>query len=264
MTTTATRVEDIDRIERGEEAWRLARAAYGQLIALLEDLEPEEWRAETVCAPWTVADMVGHVIGSAKGQASLLEMARTQMWAWRHKGEFGDQPLDAWTGLHVREHADLTPEERIEALRDVAPRAVRGRARVPGFLGPIPMPVEDGGSMPDGAPDRLTTGHLYTVVLTRDTWLHRIDIVRAVDREPGLDRDVDGRIVEDVVAEWGARHGRPFHLTLTGPAGGVYQQGEGGPRIELDAVDLAWILSGRSEPGPDIPGADLLRVRVLF
>lgn len=264
MTTTVTRVEDIDRLERGGEAWRLALAAYDQLIALLEDLEPDEWQAVTVCAPWTVADMVGHVIGSAKGQASFLEMMRTQVWALRHKDEYGGQPLDAWTGLHVREHAGLNPRERIETLRRLAPRAVRGRAKVPGILGSIPLPVEDAGSMPDGVPQRLTTGHLYTVVLTRDTWLHRIDIVRAVDREPRLDPDVDGRIIEDVVAEWARRHGRPFHLTLTGPAGGTYVQGEGGPRIELDAVDLAWILSGRGEPGPESPGADLLRVRVLF
>ena len=264
MTATATRVEDIDRIERGEEAWRLARLTYGQLIDLLEDLEPEEWQAETVCQPWTAADVVGHVIGSAKGQASLLEMARQQLWARRHKGEFDGQPLDAWTGLHVREHAGLTPKERIEALREVAPRAVRGRARVPGFVGPIPLPVEDGGSVPEGAPDRLTTGHLYTVVMTRDTWMHRIDIARAVDREPRLAEDIDGRIIEDVVAEWGARHGRAFHLTLTGPAGGTYVQGSDGPRIELDAVDLAWILAGRGEPATDQPGADLLRTRVLF
>jgi len=35
-----------------------------------------------------------------------------------------------------------------------------------------------------------------------------------------LTPDHDARIVADVVAEWAGRHGRPFTLHLTGPAGG--------------------------------------------
>lgn len=76
--------------------------------------------------------------------------------------------------------------------------------------------------------------------------------------------EVDGRIVADVVAEWAGRHGRPFELHLTGPAGGRYRRGRGGPSLELDAVELCWILSGRGEPDPAQDGADLLRTRVVF
>lgn len=264
MTTTTTPVRDLERIERGPEAWQLAAAAYRRLIELLEDLDDEDWEAVTVCAPWTVADLVGHVLGSAEAQASVREQLRTQLWARRHKDEYRGQPLDAWTDLHVREHADLTPRERIAALRDLAPRAVRGRARLPGVVGRIPLPLETGGSLPDGSPDRITLGHLYTVILTRDTWLHRIDIARAAGRTPRLDAGLDGRIIEDVTAEWAQLHGRPFRLTLTGPAGGRCVQGEGGPDMTMDAVDFAWILSGRGEPDPARPGADLLRTPVLF
>lgn len=264
MTTTPTAVEGIDRITPGPDAWRLARAAYDALLELLHGLEPEEWDRTTVCDPWTVADMVGHVIGSAESQASPATAIRQQVWAQRHKGAYGGSDLDAWTALHVREHADLDPSERLQALEALAPRAVRGRSRLPRLLHRIPLPVSDEGSVPDGSPARITLGELYTVILTRDTWLHRIDITRATGRGPSLDPAVDGRIIEDVVVDWAGRHGRPFRLVLTGPAGGTYVQGSGGPRIELDAVDFAWILSGRGEPGASTPGGELLATRVLF
>ena len=60
----------------------------------------------------------------------------------------------------------------------------------------------------------------------------------------------DGRILGDVAADWARRHGQPFTLTLTGPAGGSFRVGESGPQLDLDAVDFARILSGRGRaPG---------------
>jgi hypothetical protein len=52
--------------------------------------------------------------------------------------------------------------------------------------------------------------------------MHRIDAARAVSRPPELIADHDGRIVADITAEWARRHGKPFTLDLTGPAGGTY------------------------------------------
>lgn len=266
MTTTAKPVAQLSRIERGEEAWRLASATYDALLDLLEDLDPEEWETPTVCAPWTVADMVGHLIGAAEGEASIVEGIRQHLVAERRKSDHRGSHLDAWTALHVERHASLPPAQRLARLREVAPAAVRGRSKLPRLLGPIPVSVVDdtNGSLPEGSPEKVTVGELNTVIYTRDTWLHRIDIARATGRDPRLDPAVDRRIVADVVVEWASRHGRPFSLTLTGPAGDRYQQGTGGPHIELDAVELCWILSGRGEPDPEHPAADLLRTRVLF
>ncbi len=261
---SAARIDDLERIERGPEAWRLATAAYDTLLDLLGDLSPHEWDRPTVCEPWTVTDMVRHVLGAAESFASVRESLRQQVWASRHADEFGGSSLDAWTGLHVRRHADLGPPELLARLRETAPATVRGRSRFPALLGRIPVPMPEVGSLPSGSPERITLGDLYTVINTRDAWLHRIDITRATDREPRLDPETDGRILEDVVVEWARRHGRPFHLTLDGPAGGVYTQGEGGPRLRHDAVDFAWILSGRGEPDATDPGADLLGTRVIF
>ena len=53
-------------------------------------------------------------------------------------------------------------------------------------------------------------------------------------------------IVADVVAEWADRHGKDFTLTLTGPAGGSWKNGENGPVLTLDAVDFCRALSSRT------------------
>ena len=87
--------------------------------------------------------------------------------------------------------------------------------------------------------------HLVDRVYTRDQWMHRIDLAEALQRQPLLTPDHDGRIIADVVREWAAIHGEPFELELSGPAGGTYTSGEGGPRIEMDAVEFSLVLSGR-------------------
>jgi hypothetical protein len=96
------------------------------------------------------------------------------------------------------------------------------------------------------------------VVLTRDTWMHRVDVTRAIGREPDLAADHDGVLIADVVAEWALRHGRPFDLHLTGPAGGRWSAGEDGPSLELDAVEFCRIVSGRGA------GTGLLAEQVPF
>jgi hypothetical protein len=101
-------------------------------------------------------------------------------------------------------------------------------------------------------------GYLMDVIYNRDAWMHRVDVRRAIAREMVLTSDHDGRLVSDVVTEWARRHGKPFTLSLTGPAGGSFVAGEGGDHIELDAVEFCRILSGRAT------GAGLLSTEVPF
>lgn len=253
-----TTIDTITRITRDGDAERLATAAYDQLLQLLEELSAEEWAAPTECPGWTVADMVGHVIGSAKSFASVGEQVRQQVWGLRHRGKFGGNAMDAYNALQIEDHRTLAPAERVTALRSVAGPAVRGRMRIPSALRRISGPVAPGGSTAAGMPARETLGHLVEVVITRDVWMHRADIARATGRELLLDPGTDGTIIADVVAEWAGRHGQPFELTLTGPAGGTFAQGDGGERLELDRVEFCRVLSGRAE------GNGLLGVRVLF
>ena len=68
----------------------------------------------------------------------------------------------------------------------------------------------------------------------------------------------DGLIVADAVAEWAERHGLPYRLSLTGPAGGSWSCGAGGQVIEMDAVEFCRTLSGRGT------GEGLLATQVPF
>jgi len=110
----------------------------------------------------------------------------------------------------------------------------------------------------DGAEEAWTFGYMFETILTRDTWMHRVDTAKATDRQLVLTPEHDGALVSDVVTEWAERHGEPFRLQLTGPAGGTWSVGTGGEEITLDAVEFARILSGRA------PGSGLLSVQVPF
>jgi hypothetical protein len=100
----------------------------------------------------------------------------------------------------------------------------------------------------NGVEEPWTLGYLIDVILTRDPWMHRLDICDALNRTPRLTADHDGVIVADVVKEWADRHGKDFTLHLTGPAGGTWTAGSGGPQLELDAVGFCRVISKR--PGP--------------
>jgi uncharacterized protein (TIGR03083 family) len=258
MTVQTVRdVEQIRPITYATDARDVALGVHAKLVRFLEQLEPEEWSAPTDCPAWDVADMVGHLIGAGRANASIRQLLRQQIWAARHKGEFGGNDLDAMNALQVRDHAGLTPAQRVAALRAITTAAVKGRMRFPRPLRGVRIPLAPSGSTAQGMPTSLTLGHLMEVIYTRDAWLHRVDIARATGRALDLDH-IDARVVEDVVAEWARRHGQPFHLTLTGPAGGEFRQVDGGPRIELDAVEFCRALSGRA------PAEGLLATRVLF
>lgn len=260
MTVTAARdIHEVTRITRDTDAADLARAVYDQVLALLVDLQPADWgRTVPDCPAWTVADTVGHLVGAAEGHAAVPRLVRQAVWARRHRAEFDGSEVDAMNACQIRDHADDTPEQRVADLRRLAPRAVAGRMRMPRVLRSRTIPVAQAGSTGPGMPSSLRLGHLMDTVLTRDVWMHRLDIGRAVDREVVLDQPVDRRVVEDVVAEWGRRHGQPFQLHLTGPAGGTFRSGTGGDQLELDAAGFCRRVSGRGA------GEGLLATHVLF
>jgi len=180
----------------------------------------------------------------AEMAASIREEARQRRIASRAGGEY----IDALTDLQVREHAALTPAELASRLRRIGPKAARGRRRTPGFIRRRSMPMP--GMHVDGQSEWWTIGYLIDTILTRDPWMHRIDLSRAIDRPLHLTPEHDGVIVADVVAEWAARHGRPYQLQLTGPVGGHWSRGIGNPTIDIDAIQFCRAVSGREQlPG---------------
>ncbi len=238
---------DIPPIDR-DEMVVLATEEYRRLLALFEDLSPAEWRTRTVCDDWDVRLMVAHLLGAAEGNASMAENVRQLARGSRAAKRMGRDQIDGINAVQVADREHLSTDQLVDRLREVAPRAVRGRYKAPGLMRRV--------SIPDPVAGRLNLGHLMDAVYTRDQWLHRVDISRATGRELELTADHDGRIVADVVAEWARMHGRPFELVLTGPAGGKYGTGSG-ESFELDAVDFCWAVSGR---GGEVP----LGQKVLF
>lgn len=236
----------------GHDDWmRAADEEYRRLLDLLGDLDADQWALPTDCTGWDVRAMVAHLAGGAAWAARLREMMRQ---AWQGRGRLpGADMVDGMNEVQLRERADRTPIELLEEIADVGPRAVRARARLPRPVRALPVPFGPPlGTQP--------LGYLYDRILTRDEWLHRIDICRALGQRPQLTADHDARLVEDVVIEWAQLHGQPFELALTGPAGGRWHRstGAGGERLELDAVEFCRTLSGRT------PGTGLLATRVNF
>jgi uncharacterized protein (TIGR03083 family) len=244
-------VEEIPSLDH-DEAMRLAETEIGRILELVDDLRADEWRCPTDCTGWTVRDMLGHLLGMMKLQADPEERGRQITTAAELAHRSGALRLTEMTALQVREHADLSIDGLRHALRVTAARGLAARRALPAPLRAAPYDSELPGE------GMWTVGYLFDVIHTRDPWLHRVDICRATGRSLHLTAEHDGRIVADVVADWAPRHGRPFDLGLTGPAGGAFIAGTDGLPLRMDAIEFCRTLSGRET------GTGILATSVTF
>jgi uncharacterized protein (TIGR03083 family) len=235
-----------------DEALDLCEAEWGRIFELLDGLAEADYAKPTDCTGWDVKSVLGHMLGMLELQYDADDRVRQVTTAAQLAAENGGLRLDSLTALQVREHAHLDPTELKQALREAAPRGLAARRAMPEQMQQTPYDSLLPGEKP------WTYGYLFDIIHTRDPWLHRIDICRAVGRSPALTADHDGRLIADVVTDWAPRHGQGFALTLTGPAGGAFTAGDGAASLELDAVEFCRILSGRGE------GTGLLSTRVVF
>ncbi len=243
MTTTQTPAPPRTRRSAfgRETALRLATDEYDRYLDQLRALGADDWSRPTDCPGWDVRAMATHNLGMAEMVSSIREYVRQNAGAARRGGEF----VDALTGLQVRERATMGPSEILDRYTAVAPEAVRGRRRRSVQWGRLPLPVPQ---PVNGVAERWAFGFVFDTILTRDTWMHRVDTARATGRPMALTAAHDGLIVADAVAEWATRHGAACSLLLTGPAGGSWTFGTGGPELECDAVQFCRALAGRA-PG---------------
>lgn len=238
MTMTTTEIDQVPTLQR-PEATRLAAAETAQMVELLRSLGDDDWSKPTDCPAWDVRSLAGHVLGMTETFSSLKHFV-TDMRAGGKAA--GDGPfIDGLTAVQVRDRVKLDPDEVIDRLARSGPQQAQWRASRR-LMRRIPMKQ----GMRDGSTETWRAGYLFDTILTRDTWMHRVDITRATGRELVVTADHDGRLVADVVAEWARRHGHPFTLHLQGPAGGTYANGAGGEEITIDAVEFCRILSGRA------------------
>jgi hypothetical protein len=188
--------------------------------------------------------MYQHVLGACEAGASIRENVHQLRQARAYRRQH-DGPLEAaLSATQVHERADLSPTQITGRLTAIAPKTVRARTRTPAFVRHHAKLNVDG-----PVHETWKLGYLIDTIYLRDLWMHRIDAARAAGRPHELSADHDGRIVADIVAEWARRHGKPFVLDLTGPAGGTYARDPDLPdteRISLDAVEFCRTLAGRA------------------
>ncbi len=252
MNATTTAWIDVEGLEplSESEIWDLAQAEYTRMLGVLRSLSDADWSRPTDCAVWTVRDMLGHLVGAAEGFSNPLEMMHQYLMGARliRQGRTdGRQPVDGANALQVADRAGRPVAELLDRYEAVIQPVLRWRHR----LRHLPVTMQD-------VAGPLTFRQLFEVILTRDTWIHRLDIARATGRSFEATADHDGRFVQDLIQVWASRHARPFRLSLAGPAGGNYQYGEGGEELALDALEFGRLLSGRGR------GEGLLATRVVF
>ena len=242
MTMTTIDVATIVPLTH-EEAMRRQAHELDRTLALLRSLDDADWVVQTDCPAWDVRAMYQHVLGACEAGASMREnihqLRRARAYRNRHGG-----PLEAaLSTLQVSERADLAPAQVVERLAAIAPKTVRGRARTPALVRNHAKMAIDGPVF-----ETWKLGYLIDTIYLRDLWMHRVDVAHALNRPVELSADHDGRIVADVVAEWGRRHGKPFLLDLTGPAGSTYAHDSELPEAEhisMDAAEFCRTLAGR-------------------
>ena len=239
MTRTVTDVGAIPEMGH-HEAMALGETEASRLLDVVDQLSDQDWSRPTDCEGWDVKALLSHVLGAMEGNSRTLEFVRQYRAATKAAKRSGVPMIDEMTALQVRKHADVAPQDMARRLREVAPKAIRGRRRTPRLVRSVsfrPGPPVEGS---------WKVGYLVGTIMNRDYWMHRVDLTRATGQELVLSAEHDGRIVADIVAEWARGHSQPVSLTLDGPAGGLFVQGEQGEELHLDAVEFCRVLSGRA------------------
>jgi uncharacterized protein (TIGR03083 family) len=235
-------------------AMTLAATEYDRVVTVFEECTLKQWEMPTACPGWDVRAMAGHMLGMAQMVATVPELVRQQAASQRSAKKNGGPSIDALTALQVAKNASLTTRALVENMRMVGPRAVQGRRRAPALIRNRRIPEAQ---VVGGQPESWTFGYLFDTILTRDPFMHRLDISEVTGIPMRASANHEGVLVDDIVREWAGRHGRDFRLELSGPAGGTWGTGEA-ELITMDAFEFCRILAGRK------PATGLLEEQVPF
>ena len=236
------RAADIPKLTH-TEAGQLALVELTRFIALLELLDAADWQRPTMCTAWNVRDILAHQAGAYASSASLAEFRR-QVIGNPYIKEAA-MSVDGINRRQLEDRSDRSPQALLNELRDVGPRAIANRQKLPGILRALPIPF---GPPLGTAPLQYLMDDIYL----RDTWMHRCDVCVAVGREMVLTPAHDGRITALIVRDLERIlrplvHGGGVVLELTGPAGGAWRLGQDAAvTITLDAIDFHILASDRA------------------
>ncbi|MFG3504793.1 maleylpyruvate isomerase family mycothiol-dependent enzyme [Streptomyces sp. NPDC047821] len=267
VTTAAALALDIPRTHP-LRARAVNAAEVRAMLAALGRLAPGDWSLGTACAGWTVRDMISHVVGQYEELARpWLLVGRTVRGRRRYPELL---PLAAHNQYQVDARRSAAPHALVDELTRFGPLGVHAVERVPLAarrrirLSPL-FPEARG--LAENSMD-----YLARVLITRDTWMHRVDLCDATGVELVLrehDKEVVGQVLLDLALDWS---GPPAFLDLSGPAGGRWSLGRGAPAVVVQADAVTWMrhLSGRPPVGDiscDGDPADIAAVtgaRVMF
>jgi uncharacterized protein (TIGR03083 family) len=233
----AARISEVDR----DRAAEIGAAEGAAALALLRRLGSGDWARPTDCTEWDVRTLVSHLVAQCEDGISLATLLRRELVGRRrHRGLSG---VDAHMAAQIADHRDDAGPDLVERFAVLWPRAVRTRRRRPALLRRLPIDL----GIP-GVP-RAPLGYLLDVIYNRDLWMHRIDLSRATGH-PFVVGEHDGEIVAQVVRELATQWtGPPVALALTGPAGGSWTIGPGGPAgvVSADAIGYMRAVAGRDD-----------------
>ena len=235
---------DIPRLTHAE-ANRLAATELERVIALVESLAGDDWAQPTDCTEWTVRDMVAHISGALAASASFDQFKR-QMVHNPYMSEM--EQIDAINRVQVEDRADMTTDELLAELREIGPKGLRTRQRLPWIVRNLRAPLGVLGFAP--------IGYLTDIIYPRDQWMHRVDICRATGKTMQVTPEHDGRMIalvmKDVARKVNAKlNDKTVDLRLTGALEQTYRFGKQSipdATVTLDFFEFNRLASGRLTP----------------
>ena len=218
------------------DSYSLGTAMTDSFLATLAELDESGWNTITRCDPWTIKDMVAHLIGWAEALTSFRELGIQSRRTLVRVKEFGNI-VDAQNAVQVDDRSSLTGAEILERARDRLPAEVRARKRYGTALRYVPfyMPYLGGTT---------NAGFLFNTIFLRDLLCHRLDIADALGIEPTL-TDAERRVAADMLKDW-ARRTRADAQIQDGDT--FYVAGAGIDTIEAPLAAVVEALSGRRDP----------------
>ena len=236
-----------------KEAGNMARVEVERFIALLETLGEDDRLKPTYCTLWNVQQMVSHQAGAYAGNAKWAEFNR--QWNPIPQPKPGQLAIDAINDLQVADRAGASPQDLIAELREVGPKAIATRQRMPALIRGLrfdmglflkawrPPELMAALRQPYG-PTVVAFSHrdqdfqglmrldyITDLIYIRDTWMHRIDICLATGRKMILTDDHDGRMMALVMRDLGEQlkpvlGQKTVAYDIPGPGGGCYKIGQ--------------------------------------
>src|ERR1700733_6393583 len=170
----------------------------GRLLDLLNSLEPKDWSRETPCPAWSVLGLVRHLVN---GDLGVLSRDRDHFLGTRSPDgadesefiEWLDELMQEWVsatrGLSPRVTTSLLSWSGPQVVEHFAAQDQMARTAYVQWAGLEPSPV-----------------WLNQVRELSEFWIHRQQLLDALDREPDLRSDVLGPVFD------GLRWAYPFRL----------------------------------------------------